>query len=672
MSSFLQSEFGVAMSGVKWDIGNFKLWQSTQPDTILFTPRQPVLAKGENGRYQIAVSSYRQQADGTYKITGGSAIFTITSALQYDARKFQQLQDQWRAEMGPTAPRNPKFVPLNVQKGEAQVLINPVSGKPDEAHNNKDVGTPGGTNSFLVELTDLGAQEWAQGIKNKTAIPAGVKFMYEYLRLMPTVGAAVTVHGSRVFQHLSAALDVSVQGVYYGGSAKIEAAWEDMTRKGDVEVTFFGQMPPELESIRTEMVTTFSNQAREQLFKSLFEPKPDIKPAEPGKTSGAFGGANFALKWRRESETTDLSLTLKFEGWTWLKASMDADLTTLFAELDPSYVTEVQTEQSFPASIVVDTDPMLSNVATTINFAPAGHSPEAPVFGAAGGNERFTVTAQNPNDVKVSYSAQVSFTPSKWPVIQTSGTGTVAQGGQQILLKPSAWIGRHMIYMFVRDGNRIKSSTELTENDYLILNVSYNGPHLPKPINDSGRMTPLEPIEFSYPLDPQGRPGQAKFSAFGVIDGQLVRSKEQPINFDEEAVFVLAGRDGISLVSQASVIGETDDLAQRLKEAGKRGARPYVSGSSAEETGKANSGAGIGVQPQPGQKEITGRVVGAESGLYGPALFVQSNEGSLARVMMRGPVDLDRFDDTSKFVRILLDETGKYADRIIVVLGGGV
>src|SRR5262249_33824461 len=160
------------------------------------------------------------------------AIFGITSAIQFDAKKFQEAQNSWRAAMGASAPRNVKFVPLNVQKGEAQVLIDETLGTPDKAHNAKDVGTPGGTLSFLIKLTDIGAQGFSQAIKNHTAMPGGVKFMYEYLRMMPDVGATVTLHGKRVFQHLSTALDVSVKGLWYGGSAKIEAAWNDMVRNG--------------------------------------------------------------------------------------------------------------------------------------------------------------------------------------------------------------------------------------------------------------------------------------------------------------------------------------------------------------------------------------------------------------------------------------------------------
>lgn len=582
MSTFLREELGVAMSGVKWDVANYKLWQSTRDDIILFSPKQPVLATGANGRYQCAVSQFRQQQDGTFKITGGSAIFTVTSAIHHDARTFEELKSQWLSEMHAQGPaprsRNPRFIPLNTQKATAEVLINEASGTPDEAHNNQDIGTPGGTNSFLVNLTSLGAQEWVQAIKEGKSIPAGVKMMYEYLRMMPTVGATVKVHGKRVFQHISSEFKLSANGLFWGGSVNIEAAWEKMVRDGTVEITFIGTLPPELEDIRQDLVSTFADQAREQLFDSLFQPKPEIEPAQAGDNSGILsaisgGGANFAFKFHREEEVTDLSLELRFEGWTWLKASMDADLTTLFSELDESYINEVNTEMSFPASILIDADPMLENVA--VSWTPSeGKAPEAPVFGSNGGNEVYTITSHNPQDVRVRHTTKVNFTPSSWPVVEVEDEQRIGDGGNQLVIKPASWIGRHMIYMFVQEGDEIKFVD--IDNDHLVVNVSYQGSHLSRAITASARITPFEPIEFSYPLSPTGDRGAAKFSAFGVVGDQLRRSAEQAINFDEEAVFILATDDGIELVTQSSIASE-NSLADRLRQ---NMARPSIAHQS--------------------------------------------------------------------------------------------
>lgn len=655
--NFLQEEIGVAMSGVKWDIGNFKLWQSTRPDIILFTPRQPMLAIDPlTGRYQAAVSQFRQQTEGTYKITGGSAMFTITTALQYNADDFNRLKEQWVSEMnavGPAPARNPRFIPLNVQKGRAQVLMNPQTGKPNEAHNNADVGTPGGTLSFLLELSELGAQEWVQGIKTNSNIPGGVMFEYEYLRMLPDIGAQVKVHGNRLFQHVSTELNVSVDGFWYGGSAQIEAMWERMSRDGTVEIIYIGTgLPPELEEIRRELTMTFANQAREQMFNSLFQPKPDVKPAEAGDTSGVFGGANFAFKYQRVQEVIDLEQTIRFRGWTWLKARADASVSALLSQLDESYLIEVNTQMSFPASVVVDADPQLETVAVSWS-ASEGKAPEAPVFGTDGGNVQYVVTSQHPDDVEIRYRAKVNFQPPSWPVVETEGVQRVADGGNQVVIKPSSWIGRHMIYMYIRDGDEI--TFDVNENDHLVCNVSYSGPHLENPIKSSARITPFEPLEFSYPMSPDGEHGEAKFSAFGVIGGRMVRAREQPINFDEEAVFILASAEGVQLVSESAVFPESDRLAQSLLRQKDRpqveteGGAPVVEKHNGEET-----------------KEIAGTVVGVEYGFRGPALMVETDGGRIERVRVRSDEQLDPFDDERKQVRILVHDG--YAEGIYVSL----
>ena len=144
-------------------------------------------------------------------------------------------------------------------------------------------------------------------------------------------------------------------------------------------------------------------------------------------------------------------------------------------------------------------------------------------------------------------------------MIQQRVTQKIADGGNQMVFKPGALIGRHWIYMFVRDGDRILGPSELSEDDYLVANVTYSGPHLPAAVKDSAKISPLEPLEFSYPLDPQGRIGQATFAAFGVLGGKMVRATAQAINFTEDAVFILADRSGkVQLVSEEAVISESD------------------------------------------------------------------------------------------------------------------
>jgi hypothetical protein len=69
MAGILEERYGVAISGVAYDSGNFKLWEAQSPGVILYSPRQPTLAKSvTSGRYEAACVQYRVQKDNTYKI----------------------------------------------------------------------------------------------------------------------------------------------------------------------------------------------------------------------------------------------------------------------------------------------------------------------------------------------------------------------------------------------------------------------------------------------------------------------------------------------------------------------------------------------------------------------------------------------------------------------------
>jgi hypothetical protein len=674
MSGILREELGVALSGVKANVAGYKLWQSTSEDVFLFTRAQPALARGDNGRYQVAVTTHRQQVpDRGLAITGGSAIFTVTSAVDYDATKFEQMTQAFQAGVvGAGAPdRKYKFVPLNTRKGMAQVLIDPASGTQLESFNGKDVGTPGGTMSFLVQLTETGAQEWAQGVRERSHIPAGVKYQYEYLTYVPPCGATVTLHGQRVFEHLSAALDASVQfGGFYGASAKLAAEWENMTRNGGIEVEFVGTgLSPELEKIRMDLTTTFADQAREKWFSLLFEPAPKVEEAKPGTTSGVYGGANFALKWKKASEAIDVSQTITLKGWSWLTMSADADISTMFADLDDQYLTEVNTEATFPVSMTVDSDPLFEHAALSLTFSE-GRWPDTKVYGGSGGTDVYNLTSDHPNDIEVGYTANVDFTPPDWPVITATGKATIAEGGNAQVIKPSSWVGRHMIYLFVRDGDVVKPPSD---EDYVIVNVSYSGDHLTRPVKASARLTALQPVEFSYPLDPAGATGRPKFSAFGVIGNRMVRTAEQPINLDEEAVFILASPTEIKPVSQAAALGEdTDPLASQLL----AGAARPVYGRRVEEAGSGP----LTEEPDPeptGEPEPTGNghapavldgttiALELESGAN--ALIVRRDDGRRTLVPLAAGMSTDPLDDGSRRVHIELDDQHR-ARKVVVQL----
>jgi hypothetical protein len=387
---------------------------------------------------------------------------------------------------------------------------------------------------------------------------------------------------------------------------------------------------------------------------------------------------------------------------------MDADVTTLFKDVDESYVTEVNTEQSSVAALVVDGEEKAKTVACGWS-ASEGKAPESPVFDSEGGNKSFIVTSMHPGDVLTKGTARIVYDEPKWPVVVAKEEQPISEG--PIVFKPSQYVGRHMIYMYVLDAND-KIKLPIDEREHLIVNVAYTymdtltnpgKPPRKKTLRASARITAEGPMEFSYPFDPAAEEGKAMFSAFGVIGGKLVRAKAQPINFQEDSVFILAGPKGIQLVSDAfpETGRSVDEVARRLLSSR---ARPVVESSSPEVARElhreevvrrairtealrggraAETGRYLDEElatmlrseaertPARDLTEVSGKVMGVEYTPSGARLLVQDNGNVRPILLDRALADeaLDQFDEPDKWVTVKLDDSG-VARSILVRLGG--
>ena len=189
-------------------------------------------------------------------------------------------------------------------------------------------------------------------------------------------------------------------------------------------------------------------------------------------------------------------------------------------------------------------------------------------------------------------------------------------------------------------------------------------PHLPNAVRDSAHIDALTPIDFSYPLDPQGRAGVARFSAFGVIGGQLVRAQEQVIPQTDTAVFILATRGGnIQLVTSATILGEADRLAETLRR--NRGVSVRAdgqSGAKVDETQKAGAGNGTGNILNGGQLASNTKRRALRCGFGCPTERPSASTFTASR---------SRFPSReSKLVKIQLDASNQYAESIFVDVRG--
>jgi hypothetical protein len=207
------------------------------------------------------------------------------------------------------------------------------------------------------------------------------------------------------------------------------------------------------------------------------------------------------------------------------------------------------------------------------------------------------------------------------------------------------------------------------------VNVSVFGSHLKTAIKESARIKPFpdgEPIHFVYPMPIDGSQPVVKFSAFGVINGKLVRAKEQPISLDEASIFIVVDKNGVRLISKEADLPESDPIAERLLSAG---TSPVITFNGVTDNGKApesekgsSNGNGSTNGTNGSRKAIAGVLTAVEYGKFGPALWVEELTGHKQRVRLHDVKEADPFDDEGrKQVKVLMDEMG-YAESIVVEL----
>jgi hypothetical protein len=575
MASTLEEQLGVATGGAHWDVGGFRLWQSTVPDLLFYAPLELRIAAETSGRYRAGLTDMQRFRDGAYTTVRGSIVLGVCAdPSEGDLRG---LADEWRRVLvntGYTASPRPRFLPLPSRDIKTSAVLD--ASLVDDA---RDAGAPRDGRTFIANLTAAGARAFAQAIRRQGEFKSTIRVSYEYPQLLPRSVAAVSIVGARAYALAAERLRKGPDDALLGAAREIDDLWTAFLRGGAIRVTLVEGADTETD--RAALLARLTEQARQQLFDTLFERHP----------SGSM-----AFRWRHPSAAVDFAITISVEGWTWLKTNLDADLARLLGTLDESYINTTYESVSVPVSVVVEPSPLVTSVALSLDFG-AAHSAEAPLFDAAGGTRQFTVSSDRPDTITVAHRAKVNFAPANWPVIEAGGSNRLGNGCR-IELRPHAWIRRHTMYLYVRRGNRIVPQVELDPADYLAVTASYSASYLPQPIRASMRITPQSPIEFSYPVPPGESAGQATLSVMGVVGGQMVTTSAIPLQQADEAVYFLVDGSRVQSVARNVVLSESDALAERLRSGS---GRPIVSdrGPTAEDTGDLDIETDVVLIPQP-------------------------------------------------------------------------
>lgn len=530
----------VATGAAHWDIGGYRIWESTEPGILLYARNELRLAADSNGRPFVAFSRALGWNGTDFVPTGGSATLGFLGTETDDPARLLSLQDEWtrvvRASEGHTA-QDPRYLPLPIRDATLSARLDPA-----------DAASTAEGSTLRVDLTAAGAKTWAAAITEGAPVAGTVRLSYAYLQVMPPATAVVQVHGRQLYAELAARLAKAPDGELSGSMAQIRSAWTDLASTGALEVSLTGSPAGPLADARDALV----EQVRENLFDTMFVPRPALA-SEPSM---------FALRWKRAADMPELPLTVSVEGPTWLTETVEASVGKLLSHLSPDMINDVHPAVSVGIDVLVCSSDLVESAGVSLDFGDI-RAPETITFDRAGGSRMFIVTTARPDRLMVRHRTRIVFQTSSWPVLTVEGTASAAAPHVQVV--PDNWVRRCEIFVFVVQGGKAAWG----ENDALTANVRYESPALTGPIASSAGIRPDAPVRVDFPAPPGTPPGRCAISVFGSVGGKLIQSSGDLGPTDAFAVFVL--EDGATrFITDSTPMPESDPVGQRLRAAGGR------------------------------------------------------------------------------------------------------
>lgn len=485
MTTPIQTQVAVGADAARWDVGDHRIWESTEPGVLLYVRTDLRFATDSSGRPSATVTRYLKWTDDAgFVPTGGAATFGFLGVRPEDAAAVLSLQDTWTRVIRASGYQggDPRYLPLPLRDAALVAELDAAEAS----------GTADGT-TLRVELTAAGATAWAAAITDRQAVAGTIRLSHTYPRLMPPATAVVQLHGRKVYIGLSTMLTKAADGELSGTAAEIRTAWAELVRTGAIEVSLSGAPADELVAVRDDLV----DQIRENLFDLMFVVRPDAT----------------ALRWKRAADVPDLPLSVTVGGLTWLTETRSAGVTELLARLDSSVVRDVRSAVSVEAQVIVDPCDLVESVAVSLDFGEL-RPPVVLTFDKAGGQRTIVVTTEHPEQLTFEHQTRVVFSPSYLPVV--SARGTTKPLDPAVVISPDRWLVRQDIHLFVVEGTWHETDTvSVTARCENFLS--------------SSAITPDTPVTVTYPAV-EGSPRRCTLTALGSVGGVLVQaSRELPV-----------------------------------------------------------------------------------------------------------------------------------------------
>lgn len=547
MATETQGQAAVAPGATHWDVGDYRLWQSTDTGVVFYMPQTLRLATDGAGRPLAAITRYLRKEGLAFVALKGAVTLDLLGATPESVAVRATLEADWsrtllsRGYAGADPATGPRFQPLPLKDASLSAQLDPTEGT-------VAAGSPGGT-TLRLDLTAKGVTAWVAAIAGNGMISGTVRLSYSYPRLMPVATAVATMHGGRCYAVLAGLLAVADDGEVSGLADEVDRAWDELVGTGAIDVAFSGLPEAEVEIAREGLL----EQVREYLFGSLFEPR----------ATASTGKMTYVFKWTKAADAPEFPLSVSVGGCTWLSGSLTASLAELVSPLGPDAVHDVHEAVSVPVLVHVEPFDLVERVDVALDFGDV-RTPEAMTFGKRGGSQIVTVTTLAPDALSVTRRTRVTYTDPALPVV--TDEGTLPSRDPRLVVTPRDWVQRQELWFgLIEDG--VLSDKWRPGVDTVTATLTVRHPNLGTPFTTSGALGHGTFTHFPIPVRPGSPPGTVVLRVAGLVGDQLVQGTDA-FAWDEGPEFVLLENGVLRFVSGSDPLPESGGLADRLRSVG--------------------------------------------------------------------------------------------------------
>ncbi|MDQ3701877.1 MAG: hypothetical protein M3442_13295 [Chloroflexota bacterium] len=482
-------------------VGDMLLWADAPRSRALYALCVPLLR-------DFSLTVRRENVGNTIKITGATAVLSVSAYTADDPPALEALRPAWTAALTKAghSQRTWSFQPMHLRglQGTLDAAAGHFSRPPQVT-----VSTETGTATFLLELTELGAQVWKDALEQSAArtIPGVCRLdasFYVYVQVQRGVEIESSARTESIPQLERSTLALSTARAEPLANTTLRAA---PIRDLPVRDSPVRDVPIRDEPVRAERRTETRVEVRRHLI--------------------------------------------------------SAPLGTVLGALGPGAVRVVNPQLTVTANFIVAGHPIVENV--VVDWRPSGgHEPLSQVFGPEGGQFQAQITSDNLDAIAIDWTAIVRYKPAGWPVIRRSGKLSFASTNWSEIINPVSWTREYVITTMLLDaqGRVLPAGGATNLVDRVQGTLTYSAPFLTAeaPLTNFFETSNQHMVKVSFPLPPDQQAGELKLTLFATRGGGTPTMVARRLLPDETMVVAKIAADAkIEIFTNLDVLPEASD-----------------------------------------------------------------------------------------------------------------